>query len=254
VAGALKALIGKATGVQVGPAAAGNPSVDVGGPASAAAGGHGITATVSAPVTVKPLSGGTALRQLLDPVSAGADLARHLAAFQPGTREWVFADIEKWARLPQGAANRRVFWLRGTGGLGKSVIAAQLVARYGQKAHALVLGDVSEAGDPGGESSTDQVAAPQHSASALTLCAYFFCKHDDQARNDPRRVVATLAFRLACMLPAMWARLEAMVGDGEQRQSLQEMLGGTKGNLSDLYNFLLAEPLQAALAETADGS
>lgn len=120
-------------------------------------------------------------------MSAGADLARHVSVFQEGTREWVFKDIEAWAVLPSTAANHRVFWLKGTGGLGKSVIAAQLVKHYGSDSSA----------ESGGE------AVAHTPSSPLNLAAYFFCKHDDQARNDPRRVVATLAFRLGSMLPRM---------------------------------------------------
>ena len=198
-----------------------------------------------------------ALRQVLNPVSAGADLVKHFAVFQPGTREWVFKDVEAWAALPAGAPNRRVFWLRGTGGLGKSVIAAQLVARYGTDAD----DDTNVAEDGGPKSprkslfSVDQgqgglSAAP--SDAKLNLAAYLFCKHDDQARNNPRRVIATLAFRFASMLPVMRVLLNKIIGDKTKCAELQSMLSGAKGSLAELFSLLLAEPLQTTLSKMPD--
>jgi hypothetical protein len=41
----------------------------------------------------------------------------------------------------------------------------------------------------------------QQDRSPVRLAAYYFCKHNDKDRNDPRRVVATLAYWLAMALP-----------------------------------------------------
>ena len=43
-----------------------------------------------------------------------------------GTREWVFDAVEKWRKDPKSA---KLFWLVGGGGTGKSVAAAELLAR-----------------------------------------------------------------------------------------------------------------------------
>jgi hypothetical protein len=43
---------------------------------------------------------------------------------------------------------------------------------------------------------------------SLNVAAYFFCKHDDTMRNDPRRAVATLVYRLAARFPAMAQELQ----------------------------------------------
>lgn len=92
------------------------------------------------------------LRQLLDPLDFGADRLRLEAKYLQGTRTWVFEAVKQWARLPSNHADYRCFWLQGTGGMGKSVIAAQLVRRY------------TETEDNGG----------------LSLLAHFFCKHNGQ--------------------------------------------------------------------------
>ena len=54
----------------------------------------------------------------------------------PGTREWVFDAVEKW-RVEQDAA--KLFWLVGGGGTGKSVAAAELLARLLNKENVLSL-------------------------------------------------------------------------------------------------------------------
>ena len=127
------------------------------------------------------------LEAILDPIHCGQDLAKHQRAFEPDTRAWVFEDVETWMGLPPGHARRRVFWLKGTGGLGKSVIAAQLVRRYG--------------------TSEDDVGRDTGVGTGPNIAAYFFCKHDDTKRNDPRSALATLTFRLAARFPALETEL-----------------------------------------------
>ena len=53
-----------------------------------------------------------------------------------GTREWVFDAVEKW-RVDTDAA--KLFWLVGGGGTGKSVAAAELLARLLDKQNAAAL-------------------------------------------------------------------------------------------------------------------
>ncbi len=112
------------------------------------------------------------LHSILTPFEAGNDLIKHQQAFAEGTRNWVFKALEECVKLPTNHKDRRVFWVQGTGGLGKSVIAGQIVKRY-----------------------------YQNDGGAFKLAAYYFCKHDDTARNEPRRVVATLAYWIAMAVP-----------------------------------------------------
>jgi hypothetical protein len=74
-----------------------------------------------------------------------------------GTREWVFDAVEKW-RVDTDAA--KLFWLVGGGGTGKSVAAAELLARLLDKQNA---------------------------------AAWHFCKHTEPARSAPAALLRSLA-------------------------------------------------------------
>ena len=74
-----------------------------------------------------------------------------------GTREWVFDTVEKWRVDPDAA---QLFWLVGGGGTGKSVAAAELLARLLDKENA---------------------------------AAWHFCKHTEPARSAPAVLLRSLA-------------------------------------------------------------
>jgi hypothetical protein len=150
-----------------------------------------------------PSSDPATLRQTtLDPVGFGRDLVDLQADYVPGTRGWVFAAVEAWMALLSADAHHRAFWLQGPARLGKSAIAAQLVVRYG--------------GESGGE---------LPSGNKL-LAAHFFCKHDDEGRNSPRRMLATLAFRLAVQVPAVAAVWDGMLADAGTRAEIARHVSG----------------------------
>ena len=67
----------------------------------------------------------------------------------PGTREWVFEAVLRWRT---DADSAKLFWLVGGGGTGKSVAAAELLARLLDKQNA---------------------------------AAWHFCKHTEPARSAP---------------------------------------------------------------------
>lgn len=162
------------------------------------------------------------LRLILHPVEAGDDLVRHHSNYFPGTREWVFQEIANWVKLPKDNENHRVFWLQGTGGLGKSVIAGQLVKRFFQR-----------------------------SDTPWQLAAYVFCKHDDAARNEPRRVVTTVAYWLAMSVPAYSYALSQILQQGDvDGPSLRDLLGGS-GTFDQLYDTILLRPLLSVMARRA---
>ena len=153
------------------------------------------------------------LSAVLRPVSMGGDLAKHYTRYEEGTRGFFFKDVDKWASS-RAPSKRRAFWIKGTGGLGKSVIAAQVVKR----------GE-----DPG---------------AACWVAAHFFCKHDDGARNSPRRAVGTLAAQLAQRLPEMAA---ALMKQAPER--LAALIEGSEGSVDDCWEEVLAKPLREALQE-----
>ena len=75
----------------------------------------------------------------------------------PGTREWVFEAVMRW-RTDREAA--KLFWLVGGGGTGKSVAAAELLARLLDKEN---------------------------------VAAWHFCKHTEPARSAPAALLRSLA-------------------------------------------------------------
>ena len=75
----------------------------------------------------------------------------------PGTREWVFEAVMRWRTDPEAA---KLFWLVGGGGTGKSVAAAELLARLLDKQNA---------------------------------AAWHFCKHTEPARSAPAVLLRSLA-------------------------------------------------------------
>jgi len=124
-------------------------------------------------------------------------------------------------------SRERVFWIKGSGGMGKSVISAQCIARYS-------TGPERPAGD--------DVASSPH------VAAYFLCKHDSAERNDPRRVIATLAFRLAAQSPVIAAEYQRRMADAAVRSEMEGAVVGSKGDMGDAFRVLLADPLAAAFA------
>ncbi|CAH0380259.1 unnamed protein product [Pelagomonas calceolata] len=75
----------------------------------------------------------------------------------PGTREWVFEAVMRWRTDPEAA---KLFWLVGGGGTGKSVAAAELLARLLDKEN---------------------------------VAAWHFCKHTEPARSAPAALLRSLA-------------------------------------------------------------
>lgn len=174
----------------------------------------------------------TDLRHLLDPVSCGELISIYQSDFAEGTRQWVFDSLEEWAARPADDPHRRVFWVQGTGGLGKSVIAGQIVRRYG---------------------TVEEDESGQEIFGFLHLAGYFFCKYDgDASRNDPRRVLTTLAYRLTGMVPEYRAELQRSLEEGGMNGGLMKLLKDPRSDLDQVFEALLAQPLTAALKQRRD--
>ena len=118
------------------------------------------------------------LKLVLEPANFQSDYANHLSQFATGTREWVFDDYERWIQGKVGEGSSQVMWINGVGGLGKSVIAAQICDRYDE-----------------------------------SVVAAFFCKHTVDNRNDPKHCVRTLAFQLSERFEGLREELSDMPED-----------------------------------------
>ncbi|KAG6846638.1 hypothetical protein H0H93_012695, partial [Arthromyces matolae] len=85
----------------------------------------------------------------------------------PGTRIVILNELEAWAHDPSA---KRVFWLNGHAGSGKSTIAQSFC---------------------------------RQAFSDGKLGASFFCSRDSEARSDLDMIFPTLAFQLACQFPGI---------------------------------------------------
>ena len=106
------------------------------------------------------------LLNYLDPISHGDDFSRHLARFTG--REWVMAEVEEWL-----ASSRRVLWIAGDVGVGKSALAAWLCDKRPE------------------------------------IAAYHFCRFGNSGRVDARKALLSLAYQLSTQFPDYRDRLNA---------------------------------------------
>lgn len=187
------------------------------------------------------------LRKTLQPVSFGDDLIHHQQIFLKGTREWIFTEFESWASRQVGEGNHRVFWIKGSAGLGKSVIAAQLVKCY-RKDH--VGEDLSEV-HSNNINCTNRSSSNLDTNACPVIHAYFFCKHDHAGLNNPRKAIATLAFRLASQHNGFANAFQALLRCPCHRKSLHAHAIGETGTVADAFHELFAKPLISALTTTS---
>ena len=130
-----------------------------------------------------------------------ADIAFFVERHDADTRDWLFESINKWFHAP---CDSRAYVLLGDAGVGKSVIAGALAKR---------------AKDDG------------------YLGAAYFCRHNDETRNDPRNLLGTIACQL-CKCNVQYSNIVG--GEGGIRMTLaNSKLSGIPG----LFTKLLQEPL-----------
>ena len=88
-------------------------------------------------------------------------------AHLPGTREWAFKEIFAWLNAAP-TDDAQLFWLMGGGGVGKSVLTAELLRRaYGSN----------------------------------RVVAWHFCRHDNPQQSSPDALLRSLAAMLCARLP-----------------------------------------------------
>jgi hypothetical protein len=110
------------------------------------------------------------LLNYLQPISYGDDLSRHLVRFTG--REWVMTEVKHWL-----ASSRRVLWITGETGVGKSALAAWLCDKRPE------------------------------------IAAYHFCRFGNSDRVDARKALLSLAYQLSTQFPVYQDRLNASALD-----------------------------------------
>ena len=129
-----------------------------------------------------------------------ADIAFFVERHDADTRDWLFESINKWFHAP---CDSRAYVLLGDAGVGKSVIAGALAKR---------------------------------AQDAGYLGAAFFCRHNDETRNDPRCLLGTIACQL-CKCSVQYSNIVG--GEGGVRMTL----ANSKLSIGGLFTKLLQEPL-----------
>jgi WD40 repeat protein len=133
------------------------------------------------------------LLNYLDPLPYEAEVSQHLVRFTG--RDWVERDLERWLADPK----RRVFWITGEAGVGKSALAAWLSARRPE------------------------------------IAAFHACRYGNSDRINPRKALTSLAYQLSTQLPDYQQRLnslnlDALKGEANARALFERLfvdpLGG----------------------------
>ena len=106
------------------------------------------------------------LLNYLQPITYADDLTRHLSRFTG--REWVMNEVEEWL-----SSSRRVLWITGEAGVGKSALAAWLCNKRPE------------------------------------IAAYHFCRFGNSDRVNARKALLSLAYQLSTQIPVYQDRLNA---------------------------------------------
>ncbi|KAJ3300947.1 hypothetical protein HDU76_005950, partial [Blyttiomyces sp. JEL0837] len=109
----------------------------------------------------------------LVPVDFENDAERLKSDYVPGTRVWAIDGVHEWLLNED---MKRLLWLNGGAGLGKSIIAYLVSTNLPPT---FILGSI------------------------------FFCKHDDGSKNKAEKIVSTMAYNLSTKLPTFNTFLNA---------------------------------------------
>ncbi|KAJ8608619.1 hypothetical protein CTAYLR_009168 [Chrysophaeum taylorii] len=145
------------------------------------------------------------LESQLRPLSFKGELEWHIKQFVPGTRDWILDFLISWVRNPNGP---RCCVLLAGPGFGKTAIVAQLYSLLGE--------DV--------------------------LIAVHLIRYNNAGKRDPCRMIKSLAYQIAQVLP-------------EYRKNVEEVLRAGSCDLNDivqLVDCLTLEPL-ASIERPAGG-
>jgi hypothetical protein len=107
------------------------------------------------------------LLNYLQPISYSNDITSHLTRFTG--REWIMTEFNEWL-----ASSRRVLWITGEAGVGKSALSAWLCDKRPE------------------------------------IVAYHFCRFGNTDRVDTRKALSSIAYQLSTQVPDYRDRLNAL--------------------------------------------
>ncbi|KAJ3066918.1 hypothetical protein HK102_007532, partial [Quaeritorhiza haematococci] len=134
------------------------------------------------------------LHEWLRPVDFSQDMKDYENMYVPETREWLLRDVEKWLATKATSSNSsKVLWLNGVAGVGKSMMAWLIGSSLSRK-----------------------------HADTVKVCR-FFCRHNDDEKNDVGRLINTIAYDLAQWRPEVRDHLlEIYKGDMKSDSRLMD--------------------------------
>ncbi|GBG35112.1 Ankyrin repeat domain-containing protein 50, partial [Hondaea fermentalgiana] len=168
----------------------------------------------------------------LNPCSSEAWAKGKAENFTLGTRSWIVDELCKWYSDNKSA----VFILVGDGGVGKSVIMAELCHRGG----ALETDEYVE------KSKADESAEPRRNSSRvrslwrrskkerrpISVAAYHFFRHDQVTGAAPKEALVSIAWQLCLSVPGFADVLDSV------------SFGGIRDKpLADVFQTILVDPL-----------
>ncbi|KAJ3080404.1 hypothetical protein HK102_003084, partial [Quaeritorhiza haematococci] len=143
------------------------------------------------------------LREWLEPIDFSEHIKQYKESYIEGTRGWLVDDMKRWVDSETGG---RVLWLKGGGGVGKSVMSW------------LISKELSRRNQLGSQ---------------------FYCQFNDDHKNDPDKLVHTVAFDLACWNAHIRSALIRLRGDDQTRDRSLLAEG-----VSEKFEELVVKPLQ----------
>jgi len=156
------------------------------------------------------------------------------------SREWLFEEVRQWVKEGGGRGEdellsassssasvlsssstskkkkplpKRLFWLVGGAGTGKSVVSAQLLATAGIRAH---------------------------------IKAWHFCRHNDAVSSDVRVILQSWAAMLTCLLPNFRVVVSGSTIEEKDEDTEEEKVGKALAalNVAEMFDLLIAKPLE----------
>ena len=134
------------------------------------------------------------LLNYLDPLPYEAEVSQHLLRFTG--RHWVVKELERWLALAD--PRRRVFWITGEAGVGKSALAAWL------------------------------------SAHRPEIAAFHACRYGNSDHVNPRKALSSIAYQLSTQVPGYQqplnaSNLDALKGEVKARAVFERLFVGPLG-------------------------